>query len=448
MRAFDYLVLGAGSGGVASARRAAQHGAKVCVIEAVSIGGTCVNVGCVPKKVMFNAASVRETLADAVEYGFNTGNVSLDWLALKTARDAYVTRLVGIYARNLDAAGVEVVKGTGKFVSAQVLDVDGQRFTAPHVLIATGGVSAVPDVAHAEIGITSNGFFQLTQQPKSVVVVGAGYIAAELVGILAALGTQVTWAFRQERPLRRFETAVVEGLLVCMRDAGVTLAPHTLPKEVRKNTDGTKTLVTETGDLGRFAEVVWATGRTPNTAGLGLEGIGVKTTESGHIAVDEYQNTAVPGVYALGDVTGPVELTPVAIAAGRALAERLFNGQTEARLDYTDVATVVFSHPPIATVGLTEKDAQARYGTEHVKCYQSSFVNLYHGLTARKPRSVFKLVTTGPEERVVGIHLLGLGVDEVIQGFSVALKMGATKADFDRTVAIHPTAAEELVTLR
>lgn len=447
METYDYVVIGAGSGGLASARRAARHGAKVALVSGGPLGGTCVNVGCVPKKLMWNAAECAEWLLDASDYGFEAPVRSLDWLKLKRSRDAYVARLGAIYARNLELDGVQLVSGWGRFAAEGTVTVGGRELRSAAILVATGGRPSVPALPGAELGLTSDGFFELDSRPERVAIVGAGYIAVELAGVLSALGSDVTLFLRGERLLSGFDELLSTTLASEMTDAGISLmSSHELESVVRA-ADGTLSVVaaharTHTG----FDALFWATGRVPNTEGLGLDVAGVALGAKGELSVDSYQATSARGVYAVGDVTGRRQLTPVAIAAGRRLADRLFGGKPEARLDYDGIPSVVFSHPPIGTVGLTEAEARELYGDE-VKTYSTRFTNMRFALTARKPRTAMKLVCVGPQERVVGLHSIGNGSDELLQGFAVAMKLGATKADFDRTVAIHPTAAEELVTL-
>jgi glutathione reductase (NADPH) len=446
MQAFDFVVVGGGSGGIAAARRAARHGARTALVEGGVLGGTCVNVGCVPKKLSWHAAGVAELLHDAPDWGFDLDLRGFDLGRLRRARDAYVERLRGIYAGNLARDGVERIDGWARFVDARTVEVNGQRLTAPHVLVATGGRPRVLDVPGGELGITSDGFFALERVPRRVVIVGGGYVSVELGSVFVALGSSVTFAERGPRLLRRFDAMLGDSLGEELTKAGATIltdfcvarATRSGDDIVLDSTDGR----TARGDL-----LLWAVGRVPTTKGFGLEELGVALDPLGHVAVDAYQNTNIPGVYAVGDVTGLAELTPVAIAAGRRLADRLFGGEPEARLDYDDIPSVVFSHPPIGFVGLSEPEARARFG-DAVKVYETRFTSLYHGVTRRKTASRMKVVVTGAEERIVGIHVIGIGADELIQGFAVAVKMGARKADLDRTVAIHPTAAEELVTLR
>jgi glutathione reductase (NADPH) len=448
MERFDYLVLGGGSGGVASARRAAAHGKAVALVEAGRLGGTCVNVGCVPKKIMWSAACIAEALEDAEGYGFEVGPTKLDFARLKDGRDRYVRFLNEIYAKNLTNEGVERIDGYGRFVDAHTVDVAGRRVSAEHVLIATGGYPRLPAIPGAELGITSDGFFELTALPRRVAIAGGGYIAAELSGVLRKLGSDVTVFLHHGEPLRGFDPMLRTALVEQMKEAGILVRPWCEAVRV-DGRPGALSLHTKAGaTFGDFDCLVWAIGRSPKTAGIGLEAAGVALDAEGHVVVDDLQTTSVPGVHAVGDVTGRLQLTPIAIAAGRKLADRLFGGEPEAHIDYENVATVVFSHPPIGTVGLGEDAARARYGEGNVKVYERRFTNLYHALTPRKPKTSMKLVTTGPDERVVGIHVIGLGADELIQGFAVALGMGARKADLDRTIAIHPTAAEELVTMR
>jgi glutathione reductase (NADPH) len=446
---YDLVVIGGGSGGLACAQRAAEYGARVLIAESHRLGGTCVNVGCVPKKVMWNAAQIAQAAHDAAGYGFDLALNGHDWAALKRARDAYVLRLNGIYERNLEKRGVAWVHGRATLTGPHEVRIGERTLSAAQIVVATGGVPTVPTIPGAGLGITSDGFFELAQRPQRVALVGSGYIAVELGGIFAALGSEVTIVIRHERVLRHFDTMLSDGLMRILREEGVTVAEHAVPRALTRDGDGALSLETADGrSLGPFDALVWAIGREPATGGLGLEQAGVALDERGHVRVDRYQTSSAPHVHAIGDVAGHVPLTPVAIAAGRRLADRLFGGMTDRHLDYRNVPTVVFSHPPIGTVGLTEAEARAEHGDAAVKVYTSGFVPMYHALTARRPRAEMKLVTVGPEQRIVGAHVIGAGADEMLQGFAVAVKMGATKRDFDDTVAIHPTSAEEFVTMR
>ena len=449
VKEYDYIVIGGGSGGIASANRAAMHGAKVILFEGKEVGGTCVNVGCVPKKVMWYGAQVAETLHRyAGEYGFDVTINKFDFATLKANRQAYIDRIHGSYERGFDSNGVERVYEYARFVDPHTVEVAGERYTAPHILIATGGHALYPNIPGSEYGITSDGFFELDEVPKRTAVIGAGYIAVEVAGVLNALGSDTHLFVRKDRPLRTFDKDIVDVLVDEMAKSGPTLHTHANATEVVKNADDSLTINFDNGETITVDCLIWAIGRAANTSGFGLEKTGVKLTEKGTIYSDEFENTSVPGIYALGDVTGKLDLTPVAVKAGRQLSERLFNNQADAKLDYTDVATVVFSHPVIGAVGLTEEKAIAKYGPENIKVYKSSFTPMYTALGDNRQPSTMKLVTLGDDEKITGLHGIGYGVDEMIQGFSVAIKMGATKADFDNTVAIHPTGSEEFVTMR
>ncbi|WP_455447172.1 glutathione-disulfide reductase [Streptococcus salivarius] len=449
VKEYDYIVIGGGSGGIASANRAAMHGAKVILFEGKEVGGTCVNVGCVPKKVMWYGAQVAETLHRyAGEYGFDVTINKFDFATLKANRQAYIDRIHGSYERGFDSNGVERVYEYARFVDPHTVEVAGERYTAPHILIATGGHALYPNIPGSEYGITSDGFFELDEVPKRTAVIGAGYIAVEVAGVLNALGSDTHLFVRKDRPLRTFDKDIVDVLVDEMAKSGPTLHTHANATEVVKNADDSLTISFDNGETITVDCLIWAIGRAANTYGFGLEKTGVKLTEKGTIYSDEFENTSVPGIYALGDVTGKLDLTPVAVKAGRQLSERLFNNKADAKLDYTDVATVVFSHPVIGSVGLTEEKAVAKYGAENIKVYKSSFTPMYTALGDNRQPSTMKLVTLGEDEKIIGLHGIGYGVDEMIQGFSVAIKMGATKADFDNTVAIHPTGSEEFVTMR
>eukprot|EP01097_Dermamoeba_algensis_P009596 TRINITY_DN680_c0_g1_i2.p1 TRINITY_DN680_c0_g1~~TRINITY_DN680_c0_g1_i2.p1 ORF type:complete len:471 (+),score=109.40 TRINITY_DN680_c0_g1_i2:55-1413(+) len=451
MSHFEYLVIGGGSGGLASARRAASYGKKAAIVEYARLGGTCVNVGCVPKKVMWNTASHAEHFHDLADYGFNVDkNFSFDWKKVKEARDAYVLRLNGIYKNNLEKSHVTHLKGKARFVGPKEIEVvDGdkrERVTADHIMIASGGRPQLPNIPGIEHAIDSDRFFELENQPKRVAVVGAGYIAVELAGIFTALKSDTSLFIRHERPLRTFDKMLQDQVYEEMVNSGTKFVTGVAVKALEKTDQGLFVKTSKDTTEGPFDTVLFAIGRLPNVE-IGLEAAGVKLNDHGFIAVDKFQNTNVPNVYALGDVCGKALLTPVAIAAGRRLSDRLFGNKPEAHLDYDNIPTVVFSHPTIGTVGLTEDEAVHKYGKDKIKVYKSVFTNMYHALTTRKTKTAMKLVCVLPEEKIVGLHVIGLGADEMLQGFAVAVKMGATKKDFDNTVAIHPTAAEEFVTM-
>ncbi len=449
MHSFDLLVLGGGSGGLATAQRAAEYGARVALFEPNRLGGTCVNVGCVPKKVMWNAAELAAALEHAPHYGFDVTVGRHDWAKLKQGRDAYIARLNGIYQRNLDKKGIATIRAAARLTgNNEVVDSEARVYGAKHIVIATGRQPGVPTVVGAELGGTSDDFFEWPERPRRVAIVGSGYIAVELAGVLRALGSEVVLALRGPRVLRRFDATLAEKLVDAMRASGIEVLTGFMPAAATRGAGG---ITLEAADGRRVADcdrLLWAIGRVPHTMDMGLAVAGVATDESGYISVDKYQNTSAPGIYAVGDVTGQAELTPVAIAAGRRLADRLFGGQPDRRLSYDLIPTVVFSHPPIGTVGLSEQAARALHPHEPIRVFETDFVSMFYGLTEVKPRTWMKLVTVGGDERVVGCHVIGQAADEMIQGFAVALTMGARKRDFDDTIAIHPTSAEELVTMR
>ena len=446
-REFDLFVIGGGSGGLAVAQRAAEYGARAAVAEHGALGGTCVNVGCVPKKLMWHAAEMAHGIDDAAGYGFDLNLLGHDWPRLKMRRDAYIKRLNGIYEGNLDTRGVTLLRGRAAFAEGGGILLGGERYRARQVVIATGGRPAVPEIQGAELGITSDDFFELDARPQRVLVVGSGYVSVELGGVFRALGSDVTIAVRRDGVLRDFDPMLREVLMDQMRRDGVCIETGVVPAAVCRKSEGLELRATDGRRFGGYDALLWAIGRTANTPSLELDRAGVRTDEEGFIPVDDWQDTNVAGVHAIGDVTGRIALTPVAIAAGRRLADRLFGGMPERRLDYECIPTVIFSHPPIGTVGLSEPEAHARHG-DAVRIHEGRFTPLLHALTERKVPAAVKLVTVGDEERVVGCHVIGHGADEMLQGFAVAVRMGARKRDFDDTVAIHPTSAEELVTLR
>jgi glutathione reductase (NADPH) len=445
---FDLIVIGAGSGGIASANRAASYGASVALVAAGPLGGTCVNVGCVPKKLLWNSANFAASQELAHSYGFAGERWQFDWSLQKQRRDAYIERLHGRYTEGLHTNGVQLFRGHGRLAGSGQVQVDDTLLRAPKILLATGGSPIWPEIPGAELGIDSDGFFALTKRPQRVSIVGAGYIAVEIAGIFRALGSDVSLVMRRRHFLHNFEPMLREHLLEMMQLQGINLLPQRQVTQLTRESDGLRLHFAQGDYLGGQDAVLWAIGRRPQTGDLGLASVGLETDPEGYIAVDRYQNTAVPGIYAVGDITRAPALTPVAIAAGRRLADRLFGGQSERYLDTSLTPTVVFSHPPIATVGMTELEARERYGDSEVKCYQSRFVPLLRAFAAEPERTAMKLITVGQEEKIVGLHAIGDGVDELLQGFAVALRMGARKRDFDDTIAIHPTSAEEFVTMR
>ena len=448
MKEYDIIAIGGGSGGIATMNRAGEHGAKAAVIEEKKLGGTCVNVGCVPKKIMWYGAQIAEAYHQfGTDYGFTNKYLNFDFTTLRRNREAYIDRARSSYDGSFKRNGVDLIEGRAEFVDSHTVRVNDELIRAKHIVIATGAHPSIPNIPGAELGGSSDDVFAWEELPESVAILGAGYIAVELAGVLHSLGVKTDLFVRRDRPLRGFDSYIVEGLVKEMERTNLPLHTHKVPVRLEKTTQGIS-IHFEDGTSHTASQVIWATGRRPNVQGLQLEKAGVTLNERGFIKVDEFQNTVVEGIYALGDVTGEKELTPVAIKAGRILSERLFNGKTEAKMDYSTIPTVVFSHPAIGTVGLTEEEAIKEYGQDQIKVYKSSFASMYSAVTSNRQESRFKLITVGPEEKVVGLHGLGYGVDEMIQGFAVAIKMGATKADFDATVAIHPTASEEFVTMR
>ncbi|MEQ1880794.1 MAG: glutathione-disulfide reductase [Burkholderiales bacterium] len=444
---FDLLTIGGGSGGVAVSNRAASYGAKCALIESGRFGGTCVNVGCVPKKVMWNGASLAHAIEDAADYGFSIPSHKFDWATLKRHRDQHVLDLNGYYEKNLLKNGVEVVRGTARFVGPKTVKVGADTFSADHIVIAVGGHPVVPGIPGAGFGITSDGFFELANQPKKVVIVGAGYVAVEFAGLLRALGSDVTLLLRRDHFLHDFDSMLRGALMEQMRADGVHILPQKRVTRVEKPS-GAIALHCEDGEtLAGFDCLIWAIGRHSNADRLDLRATGVAHRENFDIPTDAFQATNVPGIYAIGDLTGRFELTPVAIAAGRRLADRVFGRMKDRILDYENIPTVMFSHPPVGTVGLSEEVAIRRLGSGAIQVYQTSFTPMFHAFTKRRVKCSMKLVV-GPDDRVLGCHIIGPGADEMLQGFAVAIRMGATKRDFDDTVAIHPTVAEELVTMR
>jgi glutathione reductase (NADPH) len=482
VKSYDYLVIGGGSGGVASARRAASYGKSVLLVESKykQLGGTCVNVGCVPKKVMWYASDMAHRVSQLKSYGLSTTEQEVkfgdfDWSGIKAKRDAYVKRLNGIYENNLARENVDLVYGYAQFLNengdvevtltadqeVKFLDKSFNKndklvFSADKVLIATGGQPTVPNgIPGSELGISSDGFFELEKQPKSVCIVGAGYIAVELAGVFNSFGTDTTIAIRGDTVLRHFDEIIANGVTDHYTDKlGIKIIKNSgSVKKIEAGENNTKIVHLNNGDSVKVDEVVWTVGRK-SLLGIGCDKVGVKLDERNNVVTDEYQVTSNPKIFSLGDVVGNVELTPVAIAAGRKLANRLFSGEKKFendKLDYTNIPSVIFSHPESGSIGLSTKQAKEKYGEENIKIYNSKFTAMYYAMMDSddlKSPTVYKIICAGPEEKVVGLHIFGDSSAEILQGFGVAIKMGATKADFDNCVAIHPTSAEELVTMR
>jgi glutathione reductase (NADPH) len=438
---FDLFVIGGGSGGVRCARIAAGHGARVAVAESTHWGGTCVNVGCVPKKLLVMAADYGIAVDDSRGFGWDTQRGTHDWAGFIAAKNAEISRLNRIYVDLL--SGCTRFDARVTFIDPHTLDVGGQRVTAERVVIAVGGHPLRPDMPGCELGIVSDDAFFLPELPKHVMLIGAGYIAVEFAGIFAGLGSEVELVCRPPLPLRGFDHDMREALAGALTAQGIKLHCGTAPSKVEKEGDGYLVHLMD-GSVRRTDLVFWAAGRRPNTRSLGLAAAGVHTTSNGAVIVDDAFQTNIPDVYAIGDVSNRLNLTPVAIAEGHILADSLF-GPTRRSWNFDQVATAVFSHPPMATIGLTEEDAAARYP---VDIYMTKFTPMRHLFTGRKVKTVMKLVVEQSTQRVVGAHMLGDDAAEMMQGIAVAVTAGATKADFDRTIGIHPTTAEEWVTMR
>jgi glutathione reductase (NADPH) len=446
-RSFDFIVIGAGSGGLACARKAASLGKNVAIIESTYLGGTCANVGCVPKKITWNFTTILEELRFSQDYGISSPNTQVSYSEFKKRRDNHVRKLNEAFQSHLNSEGISIIKGYASFKSSHTLEVEGAgELTAPHILISTGAYAVLPNIPGKEHLKTSDDFFKLSEIPNKVLIIGNGYIAGELSNLMHSFGSDVTIAIRGCDFIRQFDLTMSKHLARVLSEDGVKFMWNHEVGEVRKETDGLTAVFTD-GNEKKFDFILAAIGRVANVTRLNLEAVGVQLNERGNIKVDEYENTNVEGIYAMGDVTGKLQLTPVAVAAGRKLADRLFGGVPDAKLDYNLVPTVMFTHPPIGTIGLTEQAARQMHGDD-VKVYSSKFNNMYYAVGEKKVPTFMKLVCLGTDEKVIGLHAVGRNVDEMIQGFAVAIKMGATKRDFDNTVAIHPTASEEFVTMR
>ena len=441
---YDFFVIGGGSGGVRAARIAAGYGARVAVAEERYLGGTCVNVGCVPKKLLVYAAHFGEDFEDAAGFGWAVGQRHFDWSKLIANKNGEIKRLNGIYERMLGDAGVRLIEATARLADAHTVAVGDDRYTAAHILIATGGWPVVPRVPGAEHAVTSNEAFFLDSLPARVIIVGGGYIAVEFAGIFHGLGAETIQLYRGPLFLRGFDDDVRSTLAAEMKKKGVDVRFDSNVTKIEK-ADGALSVTLEDGSAVETNLVMYATGRAPNTKGLGLEEAGVALDAKGAVVVDDYSKTTVDNIYAVGDVTNRVNLTPVAIREGHLVAETLFNGNPT-KTDHTNVPSAVFSQPSIGVVGLTEARARERYG--EVDVYRSAFRPMKHTLSGRDEKTLMKLVVDRASDRVVGVHMVGPDAGEIIQGIGVAIKCGATKAQFDATIGIHPTSAEEFVTMR
>jgi len=439
---YDMIAIGAGSGGLSAVERASEYGKKCAVVEVNLVGGTCVNVGCVPKKVMWFAANAAQTIKNSNGFGFDISINDFSWTKLKDGRENYINGINEWYDGYLEKLGIDYFHGFGKLIDKNTISVNGENLTADTIILSPGGEPSVPKIEGAKYGITSDGFFELNKLPKRVAVVGGGYIGVELAGVLNSLGSEVSLFVRSQKLLNGFDELIQSSLENDYREHGIKIEFGTSIDKISKD----KTLHTNKGDFSGYEQIIWTVGRDPLTQHLGLENAGVKTDQRGFILTNKFQKTNIGNIYALGDATGRAPLTPVAIAAGRRLSDRLYNNMKNRRLSYENIPTVVFTHPPIGTIGMTEEEARKKF--KNVKVYQSQFTPMADALSDHKTTTALKLVCVNNNEKVVGCHIMGHGADEMLQGFAVAIKMGATKKQFDDTVAIHPTSAEELVTMR
>ena len=446
---YDLFVIGGGSAGVRAARMAAQRGARVALAEAAQLGGTCVNLGCIPKKLYSYAAHYGEAFEEAAGYGWQVeGHPTLDWATLKSRRAQEILRLNGIYRSLLDKAGVHILQDWAQLTDAHTVQLagSGQRVRARHILVATGGRPHVPDIPGRELVITSNDMFDLEPFPKRLLVVGGGYIASEFASIFQGLGAQVTQLYRGGQILRGFDAEIASFVATEMQKKGVQLRLQADITAVRRGSTGLRATL-QNGEVLEADAVLYATGRVPLVQGLGLEAAGVRLSDKGAIEVDAQYRTSVPSILAAGDVTARAQLTPVALAEAMVIVDTLFGAGTRT-LNYDFIPTAVFTHPSIGTVGYTEEAARERFGGDDIRVFRSEFKALRHTLSDSTERTLMKLVVQTSTDRVVGLHMVGAEAGEIVQGFAVALRAGATKAVFDSTIGIHPTAAEEFVTMR
>ncbi len=450
MKKFDYdlITLGGGSGGLSVLERAASYGQSCAMVEQGRIGGTCVNVGCVPKKIMWFGANLAHSLHESRAYGFDVTQQGFKWSELVTKREAYIDGINVYYHNHLKDLGIIELEGVASFVDPHTIAVGNQHYTAKHIVISTGTQPTLPDIPGAEHAITSDGFFALKEQPARVAIAGSGYIAVELAGVLNALGSEVTLYLRKQKVLGNFDSLLQKELFEELERTGVKIKTLSEITEISTNQSNLLTITDNHGQTQQeLNQVIYAVGRKPDTETLQIKNAGVDVSPSGFIETDVYQCTNQSHIFALGDITGRAALTPVAIAAGRRLADRLYDNQQDRHLNYELIPSVVFSHPPIGTIGMTEAEAREAYG-DRVKVYQTRFNAMYNAIAGNDVPTAMKLVCLDQEEKIIGCHMIGPGVDEMLQGFAVAIKMGACKRDFDDTVAIHPTSSEELVTMR
>jgi glutathione reductase (NADPH) len=444
---FDLIVIGAGSGGLAAAQRAASYGKKVALIEMSKIGGTCVNLGCVPKKIMWYAGQIEEALQLSKDFGFSTKS-KLDFKKLVNHREKFIKSLQEIYTARIKKSHITYLPYRAVFIDAKTLQVHNEKISANFIVIATGSESNIPKIKGAEYGIDSDGFFDLKQLPKTTAIIGGGYIALELAFILNQLGSKVTMLIRKDTPVRNFDSLISKSLMDIMKAQDIKVLPYHETEEIVKERDKTLTIHCKNKKkLTQFEAAIFAIGRSPSTHTLNLHVAGVKLNMKDNIITDKFETTNIPHIFAIGDVAGKKLLTPVAVAAGRRLSERLFGTNKNLIVDYENIPTAIFTHPPAAAVGLSEQDAADKYGEENIAVETTQFHSMYYALTAIKTLSAMKLIYLKDTGKIIGCHLIGINADEIIQGFAVAIKMGATKQDLNNTIGIHPTSAEELLTI-
>jgi glutathione reductase (NADPH) len=446
---FDLLVLGGGSGGLSAATQSASYGAKVALINSGPLGGTCVNSGCVPKKITWYAGQLAEAYRVGSDYGFQSSPLKFDFEILVNHRKQFIKKLNQFYEDRLQKNNIHYIKGSGVFLNPNTIAVNETSYTANHIIIATGCYPSRPNIAGIEFGIDSDGFFDLTYQPKKIAIIGGGYIAVELASMLNQLGSEVKLLVRKDKPLRQFDHFLSDTLVEIMMKQGIQFLPHHEPTKIVRDTHGQLTIhCHDKKTVSDVDTILFAIGRTPRTHELNLQAATIKTDDTGYIVTNKWETTNISHIYAIGDITGKKLLTPVAIAAGKKLSMRIFGNQNDAYLDYDNIPTVIFTHPPIGSVGMSEQTAIDQYGRDQLTIYQNQFNPLFYALGEHNIPSRIKLITLKESEKIIGCHIIGQNSDEILQGFSVAIKMGATKQDFDNTVAIHPTSAEELVTMK
>lgn len=438
---YDIIAIGGGSGGLSAIKRANKYGKKCAIIEMQEIGGTCVNLGCVPKKVMWYAANTFATIKEAKGFGFKINNYSFSWDILKKARDEYIKNINNWYYQNLESTGINYIKGFAKLINKNTITVNKKEVTADNIVIATGSKPFIPNIDGSEFTITSDGFFDLEELPKNVAIIGGGFIAVELAGVMQNLGSSVSIIIRSEKLLNNFDSIIKEQIIKEYKKQKINIITN---KNIKK-IDNKGSIYFQDSTLTGFDTIIWATGRIPMSSNIGLEKLGVKTNNKGFIVTDNQQNTNIKGIYAVGDITGKATLTPVAIAQGEKLSDRLFKKLDPSPVDYNKIPSVVFSHPAIATIGFSEEKAKAKFN--NIKVYNSNFIPMSDALIENKSQTSIKLICTGENEKIIGCHIIGKYADEIMQGFAVAIQIGVTKKQLDETIAIHPTSSEELVSM-